>query len=226
MIDALTLKNLKIDQNKLQTLGFEKRDRAFVFSKKIIDGEFCLSVQIENDLITSCVTEVSNGERYVLYDVKGHEGAFVGLMRKEYFEIVNQVKENCCTKNGFKTKSANNVIDYVWQTYRDKPEFLWEKTPDSAIIRNKLNAKWYVVFLCVDNSKLGIKEKGKSEIVNLHLQPELIKNLLDNANFFPAFHMNKKHWITVRLNDNLNDAEIFNLIDISYNLSTKKKTSN
>ena len=34
--------------------------------------------------------------------------------------------------------------------------------------------------------------------------------------------MNKKHWITIILDGSVNIEEIYNLIDISYNLSLKK----
>ena len=34
----------------------------------------------------------------------------------------------------------------------------------------------------------------------------------------PAWHMNKKHWITVPLDDRISDDELFELVENSYNL--------
>ena len=41
--------------------------------------------------------------------------------------------------------------------------------------------------------------------------------------FYPAYHMNKKSWITVVLDETLKDATIMELIEKSYNFSAGKK---
>lgn len=35
---------------------------------------------------------------------------------------------------------------------------------------------------------------------------------------FPGFHMNKKHWNTIQANKQLNDLDLYRLIDHSYSL--------
>ena len=42
------------------------------------------------------------------------------------------------------------------------------------------------------------------------------KNLLKQDGFYPAYHMNKKNWITVILDNTISDEKIMNLIDKSY----------
>ncbi len=39
---------------------------------------------------------------------------------------------------------------------------------------------------------------------------------------FAGYHMNKKHWITIKLDGSVNINEIYELIDNSYNLSKNK----
>ncbi len=61
---------------------------------------------------------------------------------------------------------------------------------------------------------------GEEEFsVNLKNTPE--KNLELRADYFqiiPGFHMNKKHWNTIYLNDGLNDNLIRTLLDESYEI--------
>ena len=35
------------------------------------------------------------------------------------------------------------------------------------------------------------------EIVNLKCEPDLIPNLIRESGIYPAYHMNKKHWISM-----------------------------
>ena len=50
-----------------------------------------------------------------------------------------------------------------------------------------------------------------------------MKKRLKKEGFYKAYHMNKKSWISIILNDTLNNKEIYELIDESYNLINDKK---
>ncbi|OSY88103.1 MmcQ-like protein [Tenacibaculum holothuriorum] len=72
-------------------------------------------------------------------------------------------------------------------------------------------------------------ENGETS-VNLKCDPDWAEELraeYDSVN--PGFHMNKKHWNTVTLNNDVSDKFAFELIEHSYNLVVKslpKKTQN
>lgn len=69
----------------------------------------------------------------------------------------------------------------------------------------------------IDVSKID-NGVGKVEVINIKLGREKIQKLLNNKGFYPAYHMNKKDWITIILNDILKDNDIIALIDESYGL--------
>ena len=52
--------------------------------------------------------------------------------------------------------------------------------------------------------------------LNLKLGSDKVDKLLKRKGFYLAYHMNKKDWITVILNDTLDDDEIIDLLDESY----------
>ncbi|MBR3153114.1 MAG: MmcQ/YjbR family DNA-binding protein, partial [Clostridia bacterium] len=47
--------------------------------------------------------------------------------------------------------------------------------------------------------------------------------IIDNKKIFPGYHMNKKSWITIKLDNSVETEEIIHLIDNSYELSLGKK---
>jgi len=81
-----------------------------------------------------------------------------------------------------------------------------------------------------DNNTLVFKVMGKMftltdiedfEGVNLKVVPEDGAAMRDRYTFVqPAYHMNKKHWITVRMQDGVPDKLIQKWIDNSYDLVT------
>ena len=42
------------------------------------------------------------------------------------------------------------------------------------------------------------------------------------AGIYPAHHMNHKYWISVVLNEEIEDEKIMTLIDLSYNITNEK----
>ena len=54
------------------------------------------------------------------------------------------------------------------------------------------------------------------EIVNVKLAPDTIQELLKENGFFPAYHMNKKSWITIVLDDTVSDKVLFDLVQQSH----------
>lgn len=65
----------------------------------------------------------------------------------------------------------------------------------------------------------------KKEPINLSLKcdPELSKILREKyESVMPGYHLSKKHWNTIVLSGQLDDSEIFDLINLSYRLVTEK----
>jgi len=61
--------------------------------------------------------------------------------------------------------------------------------------------------------------------INLKCNPEKALDLREQYYAIePGFHMNKKHWNTVKLNEDATDDIIFSWVDDSYNLVVKSLT--
>ncbi|WP_424244418.1 putative DNA-binding protein (MmcQ/YjbR family) [Elusimicrobium posterum] len=121
----------------------------------------------------------------------------------------------------FTNLETNKILQYVNKKYATKPEFLWRKFPGNAILRRKDSKKWYGAILTIPKQKLGINEAGNVDILDLKCDPMLISSLIDKKSFFPGYHMNKTHWITILLDGSVKEKFLFSLIDQSYEISKK-----
>lgn len=217
------LKNRKIDYNKLITYGFIFEQWSYVYNRLICDGEFEVKIEIVDNLVLSSLIEVEFNEEYILVDVLNSQGDFIGKIRKEYESVLNDFIKQCTVIHIFKSKQANTIINYIKEKYNDELEYLWKKFPNNAIWRNKLNNKWYGAILSLTANKIGLDSLEDIEILDLRYPSEAIKQIIDNVKIFPGYHMNKNNWITIKLDGTVDDSELFNLIDISFNLSINAK---
>lgn len=57
---------------------------------------------------------------------------------------------------------------------------------------------------------------GEVEVINVKADKARVSALLSRPGYYPAYHMNKKSWVSVILDDTLPDGEIQELIRDSY----------
>jgi len=115
----------------------------------------------------------------------------------------------------------NAVLKYVFETYGTKPEHLWEKYPSHEVLRHEKNEKWYGLLLEISGRKVGLSSDGRIDILVIKCEPEMVSSLVGQKGFAPAYHMNKTHWLTVLLDGTLQADMIYNLLDLSYELTGK-----
>lgn len=120
----------------------------------------------------------------------------------------------------FKSPTTAGVVAHIRETYGAEPEFLWIKTPGNAVFRHQSSRKWFAALLMeTPGRRLGLKEDGLLDILDLKCDPKLIGSLLEGGHCLPGYHMNKEHWITVPLNGSVPLEDIFSLLAMSYDLT-------
>ena len=70
----------------------------------------------------------------------------------------------------------------------------------------------------VPRNKLGLSGSEPMTIMNLKCEPLLIDALRTETGFYPAYHMNKEHWISAVLSA-VEDDKLRFLIDMSWELT-------
>ncbi len=211
-------KRCNINYEKLEEYGFKKVGNTYIY-EKIFLNDFKAIISIDNTIKGKVIDILTNDEYLGLK--RTSKGEFTSKVYEEYLNILKDIKDKCFIEKCFIYEQTSRINNYIVNKYKNNPEFLWSDMPGCCIYRNFKNKKWYGIIMNVDISKLESKT-GEVEIINLKLPRDMINSLLNKKGFYKAYHMNKKDWITILLNDTLNDDEIFKLIDISYDIINSK----
>lgn len=217
-------KNQKFIINHLLAYGFIQKDDHYIYSVNLMKNSFTLniSIKIPNEIKIKII-DLETNEEYIPAYIQNINGGFVGKIQKECETVLTDIAEKCTIKEIFKSDYAKKIIKYISEKYKTEPEYLWDKTPNNAVFREKSSGKWYVALLEVEKNKIGIKEEGKIEIIDLKATPDKISSIVDNINYLPGYHMNKKHWLTIKLDGLVPIKTIYSLIDESFNIIKKKR---
>ena len=214
------LKERQIDFEKLQKYGFKKINEDYLFKIKI-KNNMQVIVKVHNENLESKVIDLKSREEYILVDLKTTLGEYASLIKAEYENIMQDIINKCTIINVFQSRQAQEIMKYIQNKYQRELEYLWEKY-DAAIWRNNKNQKWFGLLMVVSALKLGFKKDERCEIINLRYPSSKMPEIINNQNILPGYHMNKKNWLTIILDNSLDDEKIFALIDLSYDLVAKK----
>ena len=208
--------------HKLIAYGFEKQVGQYIYHTIMMDV-FNVEIHVDEEgNLSGKLYDMESGEEYVNHRIKQQTGEFVSKMREAYFEILYDIVTNCYDAQPFIGNQSNRIAVYLKETYGTTPEFLWKKYPGHGVFRNTQKKKWYGIILNIHASKI-MNEDKEIEILDVKIKPEQLEELLNKPGYYPAYHMNKKNWITLVLDETLSDEEIKQHLDESFHLSNCKK---
>jgi predicted DNA-binding protein (MmcQ/YjbR family) len=114
--------------------------------------------------------------------------------------------------------TREEVLKTIKERYGIEPDYPWARTPNYAILRHKHNKKWFAAVIDITEDKLGLPSNKLIDSMLLKCDPFLIGSLQKEKGIFPAYHMNKEHWISVHL-EMISPKKLFERIDMSYKLT-------
>ena len=106
-------------------------------------------------------------------------------------------------------------------SYRTSPDYPFDEDFETAVFRHSDNRKWYAIVMRVSRRKFGLDSDEVIDVVNLKLPTEMFGSFGVSDGVYPAYHMNKLHWISVLLPDAPDDIIKF-LVNASFE-ATKAK---
>lgn len=199
----------KANVAKLLLFGFKKEESNYVYRKILNPSGFILIVTVTPpNKIAAEIIDPAFNESYAFYLVENASGPFAGTIKKQYEETLAEITACCFELDVFQSSQTQRLIHYIKETYEEELEFLWLKCPSNAIWRRKDTGKWYGALLRVSKRKLGIESDESVEILNLRISSTVLENLINHQTYFPAYHMNKKNWISLILDGSLPFEEV------------------
>ncbi len=222
-IEEEIFKKSKPIKQKLIKYGFKKENNTYLIEKTFMNDSFKAILTIEKENIKGKIIDLEFNEEYTNIRVENSQGEFVNKVKNEYKKILQDIKNNCFENKYFIGNQANRITKYILNKYNDKPEFLWEKYEDFGVFRNQINKKWYAIIMNINKSVLQEKDNKQIDIINVKTDEQTIKNKIKQKGYFEGYHMNKKSWLTITLDDSIKDEDIYKLIDNSYDDVNEKK---
>ena len=211
----IDVEKYNFSKEKLLQYGFREEAEKLIYRKEILDGNFLIEIVFVNSQLVIEVYDLEYDEIYSLFSVDSAVGETVQNIR----EHVENLLSSILGLDDESEKINSEVVDYCNNKYGENHVNPFKKHPDILAFVNEKN-KWYALLLDVEYNKLNKNTDitTKVKILNVKYPTDIILEIIDNKNIFPAYHMNKKHWISIVLDKNIKLETIKELIDISYSL--------
>lgn len=239
-------RSAKIKKDSLEAAGFATTDgETYTMSPTVSAGTFRadITLSLEAQTLTVHLFDTETGEKYALFDMPSSHGTFVASLREEVQLLIDDIKSECFESKDLK----DDYIAWVKNQFGAEPDFPWPDTPDYCVFRCP-NEKWFALVMRIKYKQLGQSGQAKNcsrnffnafqsitgcqqpfsgdenvWVVNMKADQTEIPNLIDHKSIFPAWHMNKNHWITVLLTAVADFEKLCELTQKSYELVSKSK---
>ena len=211
----IDVEKYNLSKEQLNGFGFKEEAEKLIYRKEILDSSFLIEIVFINNQLLIEVYDLEFDETYSLFSVDSAVGETVQNIREHVENLLSSIL-GLADESG---KISSEVIDYCNNKYGGNYVNPFKKHPDILAFVNEKN-KWYALLSDVEYNKLNKNTDitTKVKILNVKYPTDRILGIIDNKNIFPAYHMNKKHWISIVLDKNIKLETIKELIDMSYSL--------
>lgn len=214
----INIEKYNLTENKLTKFGFLRDNKGLILNKSILNNEFIVEIRVVEETFEIEVFDNNFNEIYSLFSVDSAAGELVTNVRNEVELILKEILELSDNSEAI----YNEIIKYIKKKYSSTMVKPFKGNPNiKAFVTDK--NKWYALILDVEYNKLNKDSsiESKVKIINLKHNTTHIPKIINERNVFPSYHMSKKHWISVVIDNNMDLNYLTQLIDISYNLVKK-----
>ncbi|MBE6584441.1 MAG: MmcQ/YjbR family DNA-binding protein [Ruminococcaceae bacterium] len=117
--------------------------------------------------------------------------------------------------------TKQEYLNMCLASYGTSPDYPFEDDFETAVLRHADNRKWYAIVMKVSRCKFGLDSDEVIDVVNLKLPTEMFGSFGSPDGVYPAYHMNKLHWVSVLLPDAPEDVVAF-LTNASFEATRSK----
>lgn len=122
--------------------------------------------------------------------------------------------------------NRSEFSNYILCKYNIKGDHPFSDDFDTCVFRHNDTKKWFALVMNIPKSKFISGATGNIDVVNLKCSTEIIDSLWQDDGIFPAYHMNKKHWISVFLDGSVDKDTLTWLLEISHKLTKSPHSRN
>ena len=216
MIEKELFSHYSIDEKKLLAYGFQPEGHMLVYSQDLETENFRIIMTYDRALCGKII-DLAFGEEYVNFRMESATG-YSAEIRNKFEALLLDIRDKCCKNQYFQSEQARRISEFIYETYEVMPEFLWPNIPSYAAFRKKQGGRWFAVIGSVPRRKIDPVSLSTEEVevINVKVDKDQIETLLARDGIYPAFHMNKKCWVSIIFDGTLTDSNIQRMVDESY----------
>jgi len=187
--------------------GFVRSGKDMVFRGEIMFGKFQAEFRW-SEQNTPGITVWDDGEEYSLIHVESADGDYVRRVRDACIVWMTEIRDSCFARKQFCGEQANRISEALLQTFGDMPDDPWQsKYPGIGVFRHPGNSKWYAIIMNTDGA--CVRHPGvHCDVLTFRAGPRRCGELLQMPGFVPGYHMNRKSWVSVILDDSVPDEVV------------------
>lgn len=212
------------DRDALLRFGFAEDGGGCFYSETFMGGDMRADIRVHPDgNVSASVIDADSQEEYVPVRIEAHTGAYVGAVREAFAALLQKIADACFVSRPFLFEQSNRIAGLIEAEYGEKPDCPFEKSTDIGVFRYPPNRKWYGLIMNIKRGLLTGESKEDSpivEVLNLKADTGRIGELHRIPGIYPAYHMNRKYWISVLLDGSVPDELIMELIGQSRAFAT------
>lgn len=223
IIEEKVFSRLRFSTKALADYGFVNMDVCYSLSKELMDGDFTAEIRVyENGRVRGRVIDNMTEEEYTPLRMPNYTGAFVGSVRQAYEDLLRDIASECCSEVAFASDQGNRIAAAILDRYSVEPDFPWDdgRYRAAGVFRHGNNNKWFGLVMNIERKLLDKSDaENMADVLNLKADENKVPALHRIRGIYPAYHMNHKKWISVILDDTLDDSDVMELVDESFRLT-------
>lgn len=115
-------------------------------------------------------------------------------------------------------------MNFCTDTFGTTPDCPFENDFDTTVLRHCDSKKWYAITMKVPKHKFGLDSDEIIDVVNMKIPLEMNGSFSKAEGVYPAYHMNKLHWVSVLL-PYTDDELVQFLVNVSFDVTKSKRKS-
>ena len=213
-------RSAKIKKDSLEAAGFTSADgTTYTKNTSVSNATFDanITLSLSEQTLTVQLFDSATGERYALFDMPNAHGAFIAALREEVQQLIDEIRAKCFETNDLK----DDFITWIKTKFGAEPDYPWPDDAPYTFVFRCPNEKWFALVMRIKYRQLGLTGDEAVWVVNMKAEQDTIPTLIDHKSIFPAWHMNKKHWLTVLLTAATDFEKLCELTQKSFELVNK-----
>ena len=196
---------------RLKEYGFKEQDGGLIYQTAILNDDFQVQILIKDNRLTGRLFDSDTMDEYTNFRLDSGANGYSHKVKEAYLALLSDIVSKGFDQRYFRSPQANRLVDWLSEkkdAYLDFP--FTGPSQEVGVFRERQTNKWFAFIMPLDQGKLG-KESKLVDIIDF--KTDRLDELLTDSRFFPAYHMNKKKWITAVLDDSLSDVELIDLLE-------------